>query len=112
MDKLAKQQQYNKKRRNCSNLPDLINRFHSNISKGPIYICNCDQLWYRQSVNSVEKLKLVKPAITQYLLNKKVWKMLSGFVKLACEKHLKNNGMSPGAQKNGMLIPDNFDLNH
>ena len=68
---------YNKRANNNDNTNDadvisnLVHKFHIAVSKGPLYICTCcDQLWYRHSVNSAEKLRLSNPNMVKYLLNK------------------------------------------
>ena len=38
--------------------------FHNIVSQGPLYICSCcDQLWYRDSVNSAHKLTKSNPSL-------------------------------------------------
>ena len=69
-NRLSKQQECDRKRKKCDavSISDLIHRFHI-VSKGPIYICTCcDQLWYRHSVNSAEKLKVSNPSMSQYII--------------------------------------------
>lgn len=39
-----------KKQRVICNMNTLIQSFHNSIECGPEYICTCDQLWYRSSV--------------------------------------------------------------
>lgn len=55
-----------------STISDEITKFHVAVSRGPFYICSCcDQLWYRRSVTTAEKLRLSNPIAGQYLLNKR-----------------------------------------
>ena len=49
---LNENQQYKK------SLENLISKFHSIVSSGPIYICSCcDQLWYKHSVTLADNLR-------------------------------------------------------
>ena len=111
---------YNKRANNNDNTNDadvisnLVHKFHIAVSKGPLYICTCcDQLWYRHSVNSAEKLRLSNPNMVKYLLNKLSVDNIEWICR-TCEKYLKKNKMPPYAVKNGMLFPEKpeiFDLN-
>ena len=70
-NRLSKQQECDRKRKKCDavSISDLIHRFHIALSKAPVYICTCcDQLWYRHSVNSAEKLKVSNPSMSQYII--------------------------------------------
>ena len=62
----AKNNAYMKSYRATStkNIQYFISQFHEVVSQGPVYICTCcDQLWYRHSVLSAEKLKCSNPDI-------------------------------------------------
>ena len=46
------------------NMGNLIKKFHAAVSRGPMYICTCcDQLWYKHSVISAQKVRLSNPFI-------------------------------------------------
>ena len=43
---------------------DEVRKFHAAVSEGPIYICSCcDQLWYKHSVTTAEKLRLSNASV-------------------------------------------------
>ena len=97
-----------------STIADEITKFHVAVSKGPFYICSCcDQLWYRHSVTTAEKVRLSNPIAGQYLLNKRSVDNLE-WICSCCYEHLKKGKIPPCAAKNGMLFPvkpEFFDLN-
>ena len=46
-------------------------KFHANVSRGPEYICSCcNQLWYKHSAITAEKLRLFNLTAGEYLLTK------------------------------------------
>ena len=61
----------------------VVRKFHNSVSAGPVYICTCcDQLWYKHSVSSADRLRLINPDITKYLQSvRSADDILSGFVK-------------------------------
>ena len=71
-ERLAKQRQYQKEKNLYnSTITDEIRKFHANISRGPEYICSCfNQLWYKHSVITAEKLRLSNSTAGKYLLSK------------------------------------------
>lgn len=97
-----------------STIADEITKFHVAVSKGPFYICSCcDQLWYRHSVTTAEKVRLSNPIAGQYLLNKRSVDNLE-WICSCCYEHLKKGKIPPCAAKSGMLFPvkpEFFDLN-
>ena len=96
------------------NIQYFISRFHEVVSQGPVYICTCcDQLWYRHSVFSAEKLKCSNPEIVKHLWNKVSVKNIE-WVCRTCFTHLVKNRIPPCAIVNGMKFPEKpafFDLN-
>ena len=79
-----------------------------------MYICSCcNQLWYKHSVTTAEKLRLSNPNVVKYLLSKTSVDDIE-WVCQTCHKHLKKNKIPPCATKNGMSFPvkpDFFYLN-
>ena len=77
-------------------------------------ICSCcDQLWYKHSAATAEKLRLSNPSVIKYLLCKLSVDDVE-WVCQSCYKHLRKNKIPPCAIKNGMSFPvkpDFFDLN-
>ena len=93
---------------------NLIAKFHVAISRGPLYICSCcDQLWYKHSVISTERLRLSNHDVIKYLLCKTSVDNVE-WICHSCYKYLKKSKLPPCAVKNGMSFPvkpDFFDLN-
>ena len=114
-ERLANQRQYQSEK-NVHNpcITDEIRKFHANVSRGPEYICSCcDQLWYKHSVITAEKLRLSNPTAEKYLLTKTSVDGIE-WICQSCYKHLKKDKIPPCAAKNGMSFPakpDFFDLN-
>ena len=71
-ERVANQRQYQKEKNFYnSTITDEIRKFHANISRGPEYICSCcNQLWYKHSVITAEKLRLSNSTAGKYLLTK------------------------------------------
>ena len=112
--RLLTQQQYRKNIATNSTITDEIRKFHAVVSRGPLYICSCcDQLWYKHSVVSAEKLRLSNPNAGIYLLSKASVDDIE-WICQSCNNHLKKNKIPPCATKNGMSFTvkrDFFDLN-
>ena len=91
----------------------LVATFHEAVSQGPLYICTCDQLWYKHSVCLAERTRLSNPEMVKHLqdtisVDNKEWLCKS------CNVHLKKNKVPPCALTNGLQFPvkpDFFDLN-
>ena len=114
--RLLTQQQYRKNIATNSTITDEIREFHAVVSRGPLYICSCcDQLWYKHSVVSAEKLRLSNPNAGIYLLSKtSVDDIHFEWICQSCNNHLTKNKIPPCATKNGMSFsvkPDFFYLN-
>ena len=104
----AKNNAYMKNYRATStkNIQYFISRFHEVVSQGPVYICTCcDQLWYRHSVFSAEKLKCANPDIVKHLCNKMSVNNIE-WVCRTCFTHLVKNRIPPCAIVNGMKFPE------
>ena len=102
------------KKGNRKNMDEVIKRFHNMVSQGPLYICSCcDQLWYKHSVSTADKIRKSNPTAANYLhniksINNKEWLCRT------CQKYLVKNKVPPVALVNGMQFPvkpDFFDLN-
>ena len=67
-ERLANQRQYqSEKNVHSLCITDEIRKFHANVSRGPEYICSCcNQLWYKHSVITAEKLRLSNPTAGKY----------------------------------------------
>ena len=114
-ERLAKQRQYQKEKNLYnSTITDEIRKFHANICRGPEYICSCcNQLWYKHSVITAEKLRLSNSTAADYLLSKTSVDGIE-WICQSCYKYLKKDKIPPCAAKNGMSFPakpDFFDLN-
>ena len=60
------------KKGNGKNMDDVIKRFQNIVSQGPLYICSCcDQLWYKHSVSTADKIRKSNPTAANYLRNRK-----------------------------------------
>ena len=109
--RLLTQQQYRKNIATNSTITDEIRKFHAVVSRGPLYICSCcDQLWYKHSVVSAEKLRLSNPNAGIYLLSKTSVDDIE-WICQSCNNHVKKNKIPPCATKNGMSFtvkPDFF----
>ena len=113
--RLAAKRQYQQYTSNRTTVADEVQKFHVAVARGPVYICCCccDQLWYKHSVVTTEKLRVSNPSAGQYLLNKTSVDDIE-WICQSCHKHLKKNKIPPSAAKNGMFFPvkpDFFDLN-
>ena len=102
------------KKGNEKNMDDVIKRFHNIVSQGPLYICSCcDQLWYKHSVSTADKIRKSNPTAANCLrnrrsINNKEWLCRT------CQNYLVKNKVPPVALVNGMQFPvkpDFFDLN-
>ena len=114
-ERLAKRRQYQKEKNLYnSTITDEIRKFHANISRGPEYICSCcNQLWYKHSVITAEKLRLPNSTAGKYLLSKTSVDGIE-WICQSCYKYLKKDKIQPCAAKNGMSFPakpDFFYLN-
>ena len=96
------------------NYCELINKFHNWVNEGPLYICTCcDQLWYRHSVSSADKLKQQHPTMVKYLQNI-VSVDNSEWLCQTCNRHLSKGKIPPCAISNNMKFPQKpafWDLN-
>ena len=115
-EKKEKQNEYLRRYRkdHVLSIEDSITKYHQLVIKGPLYICTCcDQLWYKHSVVSADKLRQTNPDIDRYLydiksVDNKEW------VCKTCHSHLIKNKLPPCAIANDMAFPqkpDFFDLN-
>jgi hypothetical protein len=92
--------------RQCANVEELIQRFHSIISNGPVFICSCcDQLLYRHSVQPALSLRSRElPNCNLQLQN-----ILSSdgieYVCNTCHKYLRQSKMPPCAISNNLKFP-------
>ena len=114
-ERLANQRQYqNGKKFYNTAITDEIRKFHANVSRGPEYICSsCNQLWYKHSVITAEKLRLSNSTEGKYLLSKASVYGIE-WICQSCYNYLKKDSIPPCAAKNGMSFPvkpDFFDLN-
>ena len=115
-ERLANQHQYQKEKNFYnSTITDKIIKFHANISRGPEYICSCcNELWYKHSVITAEKLGLSNSTAGKYLLTKTRVDGIE-WICQSCYKHLKKDKIPPCAAKNGMSFPakrDFFEVNN
>lgn len=92
--------------RQCANVEELIHRFHSLVSNGPVFICSCcDQLLYRHSVQPALSLRARElPISNSYLQN-----ILSPdgleYICNTCNKYLRQSKMPPCAISNNLKFP-------
>ena len=95
-ERLAKQRQYQKEKNLYnSTITDEIRKFHANISRGPEYICSCcNQLWYKHSVITAEKLRLTNSTAGKYLLSKTSVDGIE-WICQSCYKYLKKTKYHP-----------------
>ena len=95
-ERLANQCQYqDEKNVYNSTLNDEIRKFHANVSRGPEYICSCcNQLWYKHSVITAEKLRLFNPTAGEYLLTKTSVDGIDG-IRQSCYRHMKKEKYHP-----------------
>ena len=96
-------------------MTQLIRNFHKSVSTGPLYVCTCcEQLWYKHSVCSADRIRLVNPDIaSKYLQNFKSVNNIEWLCN-TCSNHLKKDKVPPCAIANGMKFPEKpnfFDLN-
>ena len=93
---------------------NLISKFHDIVSHGPLYVCSCcDQLWYKHSVSSADKLTNSNPAAGRYLHQRKSVNNQEWLCK-TCRSYLVKNKAPPVVLLNGMQFPvkpEFFDLN-
>ena len=91
-ERLENQHQYqNEKNVHNPSITDEIRKFHANLSWGPEYICSCcNQLWYKHSVTTAEKLRLSNPTAGKYLLTKTSVDGIE-WICQSCYKHLKKD---------------------
>ena len=90
-------------------LEKLIERYHAQVSDGPVYSCaSCDQLWYKHSVHSVAKLMSnVNDAIKKCISS-----VNAGYVCKTCYNSLKRNNIPKCAIANKMdfpILPSNLN---
>ena len=68
--RLSKKQSYLKHKRSSKSVSELITKFHTAVSEGPMYICTCcNQLWYKHSVCSPEKTRQNNVNMIKHLQN-------------------------------------------
>ena len=71
------------------------------MSRGPEYVCSCcNQLWYKHSVITAEKLRLSNPA-GEYLPTKTSVDGIE-WICQSCDRHMKKEKIPPCAAKNGI----------
>ena len=82
---------------------DTIQKFHKAIAAGPTYVCCCcNQLWYRHSVQNVERTSLPNcQAVTTCLGNASA----DSWICNTCIKHLRSKKIPPCSIANGMSFP-------
>lgn len=84
-----------KKKTANTTVANEVRKFHAAVSEGPMYICSCcDQLWYKHSVTTAEKLRLCNPSVIKYLLSKLSVDDMD-WVSQSCYKHLQKNKILP-----------------
>ena len=92
----------------------LIEKFHSDVAVGPLYICSCcDQLWYKHSVSQAGRFRQQYPNMVIHLqhifsVDNTEWLCHS------CNRHLKKGKVPPCAISNGQKFhdkPEFWDLN-
>ncbi len=97
-----------------TNMETLITKFHNSVSTGPLHVCTCcEQLWYKHSVCSADRIRLVNPNSAKYLQNTKSVNDVEWLCS-TCMNHLKKGKVPPCATANGMKFPEKphfFDLN-
>ena len=97
-----------KKKITNTTVADKVRKFHAAVSEGPMCICYCcDQLWYKHSVTTAEKLRVSNPSVIKCLLSKLSVDDME-WVCQSCYKHLHKNKIPPCAIKNGMSFPVNL----
>ncbi|CAG2216944.1 unnamed protein product [Mytilus edulis] len=90
-----------------SNITNVIEKFHSTVNNGPIYVCtSCQQLWYK---HSVRKFKSVFPSADVDVIQNcpqtasvddTVW------ICSTCQSHLKKGKIPPSSTMNKMTFPE------
>ena len=79
-------------------IENLISKFHDIVSHGPLYICSCcDQLWYKHSVSSADKVTQSNPTAERYLHQRK---SVNNQDK-TCRNYLVKNKVPPVALQGG-----------
>ena len=74
-------------------------KFHANVSRGPEYICSCcNQLWYKHSVITAEKLRLFNPTARKCLLTQTSVDGIE-WICQSCYKHFRKDKIPPCAAK-------------
>ena len=89
----------NNEKTSCLNshipISQLIDKFHKSISTGPLYVCSCcEQLWYKHSVCSADRLKFSNPDSTKYLQNIMSVDNIE-WLCLTCNNYLKKDKIPP-----------------
>ncbi len=108
--RLAKQRPHRQSAKEIKGLSktmtQLIRNFHKSVSTGPLYVCTCcEQLWYKHSVCSADRIRLVNPDIaSKYLQNFKSVNNIEWLCN-TCSNHLKKGKVPPCAIVNGMKFP-------
>ena len=99
-ERLANQCQYQKEKNVYnSTITDKIRKFHTNVSRGPEYICSCcNQLWYKHSVITAEKLRLFNPTARKCLLTQTSVDGIE-WICQSCYKHFRKDKIPPCAAK-------------
>lgn len=112
--RLSKQRSYLRQQEDCKTIADLVTKFHSLVSEGPLYICTCcNQLWYKHSVYQAARTRLTNPDITKHLQNTISVDNIEWLCQ-SCNRYLKKNKVPPCAVANGIKFPEKpnfFDLN-
>ncbi|CAG2257671.1 unnamed protein product [Mytilus edulis] len=90
-----------------SNITNVIEKFHSTVNNGPIYVCtSCQQLWYK---HSVRKFKSVFPSADVDVIQNcpqtasvddTVW------ICSTCQSHLKKGKIPPSSTMNKTTFPE------
>ena len=99
--------------KNESNAKFMINLFHSNIKRGPEYICTCcDQLWYKCSVVKCNSNKY--KICSQDILNSCVTGLKSvddtEQICCTCDSNLKKGKLPICSKANKMSFPNKPEL--
>lgn len=75
------------------------------ISQVPFYICTfCDQLWYKNGVQSAKTLRKSNSNMSKFFCNKISVDNVEWLCK-TCHLHLISNKIPPCAVVNGMVFP-------
>ena len=103
-----KQKQLDKVCRKANNIESIVHLtrlFHKSVFQGPVYNCTCfNQLWYKHSVCTAEKLRLSKRKMLKYLTNRTSIDNLEWLCQ-SCNRYLAKDKIPPCAVRNRILFP-------